>query len=86
MLNCKETTQLASDRFERRLTLTERMNFLMHIMMCPFCRRFSRQIGWLHDLFHKASTLPDDQLAAIGQKLPLDRERLARALRDQDRQ
>lgn len=83
MLNCKETTRLASDRFERRLTLWERVNFLMHLMMCPFCRLFARQIGWLHDIFHKSSTLSDEQLAQIGRDYPIDQDRITRTLKEQ---
>lgn len=83
MLNCKEATRLASDRFERRLTLSERINFLVHLMMCPFCRRFARQIGWLHDLFHKSSTLSDEQLSQIGRNFPINRDRITRTLKGQ---
>ena len=84
MLNCRETTRLASDRFERRLSLWEWGNFLMHIAMCPLCRRFTRQLGWLHSLVNKVAALSDEQLAAIGQQFPFDRDRMASALQDQE--
>lgn len=81
MLNCKETTRLASDRLERRLALVEWFGFMMHITLCPVCRRFARQIGWLHDMFRRTSTLNEEQLAEIGRDYPVDRDRIYRALK-----
>lgn len=44
MLNCKEATQLLSESLDRELSLSDRMNLKMHVMMCSGCRNFGRQM------------------------------------------
>jgi hypothetical protein len=44
MLNCNQTTQLVSQSLDRRLTLSERFELQLHLMLCKFCKRFSQQI------------------------------------------
>ena len=39
-MNCRDMTKLISDSTERKLTLAERLELWMHIMMCGLCRRF----------------------------------------------
>ncbi len=43
MLSCKEATRLASQALERRLTLRERIQFRLHVLICVGCRRAARQ-------------------------------------------
>lgn len=83
MLTCRETTRLASDRFERRLSLRERFALLTHTLVCPFCRRFTRQVRWMEKFFNTLSSLDDGHLAEIGQRSPADRERMVRSAREQ---
>lgn len=44
MLNCKQTSQLVSQSLDRRLTLQERFAVKVHLWICKYCRRFSRQL------------------------------------------
>ncbi len=44
MLNCKDMTKLISDSLERKISLRQRMELWMHIMMCGMCRRFRTNI------------------------------------------
>lgn len=44
MLNCKQTSQLVSQSLDRRLTLQERFAVRVHLLICKYCRRFSRQL------------------------------------------
>lgn len=44
MLNCKQTSQLVSQSLDRRLTLQERFAVKEHLLICKYCRRFSRQL------------------------------------------
>ncbi|MEG9498196.1 zf-HC2 domain-containing protein [Mannheimia indoligenes] len=40
MLNCKKITELISLECEKPLTLTQKIELKLHIMMCPRCRSF----------------------------------------------
>jgi predicted anti-sigma-YlaC factor YlaD len=47
MLKCKTVTRLLSEAQERGLTTMERMRLAMHLAMCPGCRNYKTQIGFL---------------------------------------
>jgi hypothetical protein len=82
MLNCKESTRLASDRMERRLAVSEQVTFRLHILVCPFCRRFARQIRLMGRLMRHTARLSESELEMIGRKEAVDRERFIRSLKD----
>lgn len=44
MLNCKDMTKLISDSLERKISVRQRMELWLHIMMCGMCRRFRSNI------------------------------------------
>lgn len=44
MLNCKQISQLVSQSLDRRLTRQERFSIKLHLWMCRYCRRFSKQL------------------------------------------
>lgn len=43
MLKCRDITLLASDYVDGRLRWRKRFTLLVHLMMCPHCRRFISQ-------------------------------------------
>jgi len=45
LLNCKQTSQLVSQSLDRRLSLRERIAVRVHLCICKYCRRFSRQLS-----------------------------------------
>lgn len=47
MLNCKQATELMSQRMDRNLNLGSRMSLRFHLMMCRGCRNFSKQMRFL---------------------------------------
>ncbi len=47
MLTCKEVTRLASEKLDRPLSLRERIEFRMHLMMCVACSRFDTQMQFM---------------------------------------
>ena len=49
MLNCKQTTALLSQRQDRPLSLWEQWQLRTHLLMCPHCRRYRRQINIISD-------------------------------------
>lgn len=44
MLNCKEVVDGASDYLDRRLPLTGRVSFWLHLSLCAVCRSYVRQL------------------------------------------
>ncbi len=48
MLNCKETSQLASQSLDRELTRKERFALGFHQLICKACRRFGQQLNSLN--------------------------------------
>ena len=47
MMNCEKATRLISESQERALSLTEKINLKMHVMMCSGCKNFSLQVPFL---------------------------------------
>jgi hypothetical protein len=77
MMNCKEISRLASERFDRELGLLERMRFRMHVMMCHHCWRYARQLVFLRRAIRRLAAAR----AARGPGLsPEARDRIARRL------
>lgn len=48
MLSCKEVNVLASKALDTRLSGRERWAIRMHLMFCNLCRRYVRQLNFLH--------------------------------------
>lgn len=47
MLTCRQVSRLVSDAMDRQLPLTDRVRVRMHLLMCPPCKRFERQVSFL---------------------------------------
>ncbi len=47
MLNCKQTTVLLSQSQDRRLSRKERLLLRLHLMFCPHCRRYRKQMAFI---------------------------------------
>ncbi|TDR06306.1 zf-HC2 domain-containing protein [Marinomonas communis] len=50
MMKCTQATQLLSERLDRNLTNSEKVNLGLHTAMCPACRQFGKQMLNLRDL------------------------------------
>lgn len=48
MLSCKEVSVLMSQSIDRRLSWRERWGARTHLLLCTACRRFKRQVEFLH--------------------------------------
>ena len=44
MKKCRQITVLISQRADRPLTRSERLALRLHLMICPPCREYARQI------------------------------------------
>lgn len=49
MLSCKEITHLLSESQDRKLSLSERMNLEIHLVMCKGCTNFKSQMNFLQE-------------------------------------
>ncbi|MCE0493384.1 zf-HC2 domain-containing protein [Vibrio salinus] len=64
MMNCKQATQLLSEKQDRDLSLKEQMSLGVHISMCPACRKFGHQmkeIRFISKCYLKNPTSDDNE-------------------------
>jgi hypothetical protein len=77
---CREVTRLQSDSLEQPLSFSKRLGLLFHLLFCRWCRRYGKQIRFLHEAVREH---PDGFAEAHPRALsPEARERLKRALRE----
>ena len=80
MLTCQDVSRLVSDSLDRRLTLRQRLQLRMHLLMCGLCSRFRRQMLFLKDAARQYLASGEDTDLGTGLS-PEVRERLKQALR-----
>lgn len=79
MPTCQDVARLQSVTLDTRLGMLKRLGLCVHLLMCKWCRRYGKQIRFLH---HAASEHPDNLVEAIPQSLsPEARERIKERLR-----
>lgn len=47
MLNCQQTSLLVSQSLDRPLTWRERWKVRAHLLICVYCRRFTKQLRFI---------------------------------------
>ena len=47
MMNCKEATQLMSQRLDRNLSFRERLGLRLHLLICRGCEATARHFAFL---------------------------------------
>ena len=64
--SCREATRLQSEAMDRPLRLRQRIGLRIHVILCRWCRRYGRQIGFLRSMAHEhekhEETLPAQTL------------------------
>jgi len=76
---CKEASQLQSDKFERDLTLMEKIRLRIHLTICSACKNYADNLKLLNGFFHGRR-----KAAGIDENITLseqDRERIREALK-----
>ncbi len=63
MLTCKQATLLASQRLDSTLNWQHRIQLWLHLLLCPRCRRFSRQLQFLQHAWQMASQQPSQEVS-----------------------
>ncbi len=48
---CKRISQLTSDSFERKLSLTEKLQLKVHFAMCGLCRNYHQSLQTMESVF-----------------------------------
>ena len=59
MLSCKETTVIVSQSLDRKLSLRERINVKLHLLICNACRRMVKQMKLIRALSRRHHTPVD---------------------------
>jgi predicted anti-sigma-YlaC factor YlaD len=64
--SCREATRLQSEAMDRPLSLRKRIGLRIHLVLCRWCRRYGKQIGFLRSVAHEhekhEETLPPQTL------------------------
>ncbi|MFN0066459.1 MAG: hypothetical protein ACKVYV_02385 [Limisphaerales bacterium] len=80
---CTVVARLASEALDRRLTWRERGCLRFHGLICRWCRRYARQLAWLHAA---APRLGEEEALFQQREMPAEfRDRLRQRLRDEPR-
>ncbi len=51
--SCREATRLQSEAMDRPLRLRQRIGLRIHLVLCRWCRRYGKQIGFLRSMAHE---------------------------------
>jgi predicted anti-sigma-YlaC factor YlaD len=80
-LTCDDSSRLLSDDLDRSLTRSERAALRIHLLICGSCRRFRRQIRFLHELMHGLHEDPEAAGDSLPPLTPAERDRIHTAVR-----
>ncbi|AEF53262.1 zf-HC2 domain-containing protein [Marinomonas posidonica] len=59
MMNCKEATQLLSEKLDRPLATKEKVLLGVHTAICSSCKQFGKQMEDLRTISKHYTKLPD---------------------------
>lgn len=74
MLTCKEQVARSSDYLDGQLSFRERLMVRHHLMFCPNCRRFIRQMRLMQATLKKRPEPPIPDLDHLAEKLTAERK------------
>ncbi|MBD8090469.1 zf-HC2 domain-containing protein [Pseudomonas fluorescens] len=73
MLTCKEQVARSSDYLDGQLTFRERLLVRHHLMFCPNCRRFIRQMRLMQATLKMMPEEPVKDADALADRLVAER-------------
>ncbi|WP_338525798.1 zf-HC2 domain-containing protein [Pseudomonas batumici] len=73
MLTCKEQVARSSDYLDGQLSFRERLMVRHHLMFCPNCRRFIRQMRLMQATLKQMPEPPVENLEALSAQLAAER-------------
>ena len=76
--SCRDAIRAQSDALDRPLPPAKSLGLWLHLILCKWCRRYGKQIHFLHKAAHEH---PDALTESLPEKLSGDaRERIKRRL------
>ena len=76
---CKTASRLQSEALDRKLSMRQRFGLRFHLLLCKWCRRYGKQLAFLHTAAHEH---PDKMADPVPQKLSAEaRDRIKEKLR-----
>ncbi|MGC3957373.1 MAG: zf-HC2 domain-containing protein [Verrucomicrobiota bacterium] len=79
--SCREATRLQSEAMDRPLSLRKRIGLRIHLMLCRWCHRYGRQIGFLRSVTHEHEK--HDQMLPPQTLRPEAKERMKERLKSE---
>ena len=77
--NCQQAARFQSEAMDRKLSFVKRVGLRLHLLMCSLCRRYGKQIRYLHST---AQDHQDHLIDASPQTLSIEaRERIKKKLK-----
>jgi hypothetical protein len=78
--SCRQVSLLQSAATQQPLSLGQRIGLKFHLLVCSWCRRYGRQVGFLRTVAHEHDH--DETVSAPPALSPNARERMKRSLQD----
>jgi predicted anti-sigma-YlaC factor YlaD len=78
--SCREVSRLQSAARQQPLSLARRIGLRFHLLVCSWCRRYGKQVGFLRSVAHEHA--PDETASAPSTLRTDVRERMKRSLQD----
>ena len=75
MLTCKEQVARSSDYLDGQLSFRERLLVRHHLMFCPNCRRFIRQMRLMQATLKAMPEKPQEGVDALAERLAEQRRK-----------
>jgi len=76
---CRDASRLQSEALDGPLPASKRIGLALHLVICKWCRRYGRQITFIHRAAHEH---PDKCIEVAGKPLSTEaRERIKERLR-----
>ena len=73
MLTCKEQVARSSDYLDGQLSFREKLMVRHHLMFCPNCRRFMRQMRLMQASLKALPEQADENVDALAERLAAQR-------------
>ncbi len=77
IFSCKKISLLISESMDWKLPLYRRLGIKLHLMMCYLCRRYKKQLLFIHSILQTEKKIEEIDSASLS---PEARERIKKRL------